>query len=168
MEDKKIDRLRMLLRQVEMPEPPEGFTEEVMDETASLEGGRASVNIRLREVLQSGRMAEPSTNFTYKVQQGIEQSKSQVAKPVITTGVWITIGLFLVVCIVVALTFPTGNTNIETDLYLVWLASHVVSWTSSFREALLYFEVIALAAGTLLGLESVLRRRAGFFRHINS
>jgi hypothetical protein len=168
MKDKKIDRLQMLLRQVEMPQTPEGFTEEVMHETGSLQGGQAWANKRLKEVLQSGRLAEPPTNFAYMVDLGIKQSKSQVVKPVITTGVWIAIGLFLVVCIVVALAFPTEDTRIETDFYLTWVTGHVVSWMSLFHEAFLYSEVIVLAAGTLLVLDSMLRRAAGLPKHINS
>ncbi|HTF19898.1 MAG TPA: hypothetical protein VK658_17620 [Chryseolinea sp.] len=157
MEQKKIDRLQILLRQVELPAPPDGFTEGVMQETAFLETEQTPVNDRLRKVLREGHLTEPPTNFTYNVQQGISVGH-QVIKPVIGRGVWISVGLFMGVCVVMALTYPTHNTPTATFLYSSWLADRLISWTSAFRAPILYFDVIVLTAGALLGLEKILRR----------
>jgi hypothetical protein len=156
MASKKKDHLRLLLQQVELPAPSPEFTEEVMRETASL-NEEAPVGAQLKSVLQEVRLTEPPVDFTHKVQRSIRDlAHPQEAKPIITRGAWITIFAFLVACIVIAL-YPSQHAGSQSPTYFSWLADHVVHLTTSFREPILYFELIIMSAGALLGLEKLLR-----------
>ena len=156
MARKRKDHLRLLLRQVELPAPSPDFTEEVMRETAFL-NDEAPVDEHLKTLLLDVRLTEPPADFTHRVQRGIRDlTQPQTAKPIITRGAWITIFAFLVACIVIAL-YPSQNAASESPTYFSWLADHVVHLTTSFREPILYFEVIIMSAGALLGLEKILR-----------
>lgn len=164
MKDKEIDRLRMLLRKVELNAPPNLFTDEVLREITCLEEERVPVDDRLRNVLRRGSLPEPPGNFAYQVQRGVTRPKHQATKPIIARGVWITVGVFLTTCVALALGYPSQDAGSGSFLYFAWLADVLIGWTSTFREPLLYFEAIVLSAGSLLGLEKIVRKGVGW-RH---
>ena len=167
MTSNRKDQLRALLREVEPTAPRAEFTDEVMRSIAFLKEDHIPADNRLKEVLQQAALPEPPSNFTYKVLLGIEQPKQVIAKPVIARGVWIGICLFVATCVVVALTYPAQNTTSDTYLNFSWIGDYTIRWTSPVQDALLHFEVIVLSAGTLLGLERLLRRGTKISKHIH-
>ena len=161
--NKDMDRLRLLLRQVELPEPPAGFTDEVMNETAP-QTERTQTEGYLQKILQEIPLTQPPSNFTYNVQKAIREQSPVRAKPVITKGAWIVICLFLLACIVMPLFFPASPTPTNAPVYFSWLATRVVHFTSVFREPLLYAEVIVFSSALLLGIERIVRKRVQWKR----
>jgi len=156
--NKDMDRLRLLLRHVELPEPPAGFTDEVMNETA-LKGEPMRAESYLQKMLQGIPLAQPPSNFTYNVQKAIREQSPTRAKPVITKGAWIVISLFLLACLVMPLFFPASPTPTKAPVYFSWLATRIVHYTSVFREPLLYAEVIVFSSALLLAIERIVRKR---------
>jgi hypothetical protein len=150
------DHLRTLLRQVELPSPPADFTREVMSETA-LRDDRAESENYLGRMLKQVPLAEPPHDFTQKVHKAIRGQSTLRPKPVIGTGVWIGIVVFLTACVVLPILLPSTSSNTKTPVYF-WLAGAVVNFTSAFREPLLYVEVIVLSSALLLSLEKFLRK----------
>jgi hypothetical protein len=160
MARKRKDHLRLLLRQVELPAPSPDFTKEVMRETAFL-NDEAPLDVHLKTLLQDARLTEPPTDFTHKVQRSIRNlAQPEASKPIITRGAWIAVGAFLIACFVIAL-FPASNAGSKSPLYFSWLSDHVVHLTTSFLEPILYFEVVIISAGALLGIEKILRSGVG-------
>lgn len=159
MKKEKRHQLQALLRLVELPAPPPGFTEEVMKETSPLEEG-VGVDIHLKEVFRHVRLPEPTNAFTHNVLKSVGQlPQGQRSTPVIGRIAWMSVALFVITCIAVALTYPSSAVPEGTSVYFSWLTDRMVDWTTSFREPILYLEVIILSAGTLLGLEHILRKK---------
>lgn len=162
MARKDKDNLKMLLRQVELPSPPADFTKQVMQETSMLDEGASLdahlTDVHLKAVLQEMKLPQPPASFTYNVQKGIRDlTTAEQSKPVISKGVWIGVFAFLIVCVVMAI-YPSRDIPADGPIYFSWLADRLTKLTTSFREPILYFEVIILSSASLLGLERLLRK----------
>ena len=149
--------LRALLRTAELPTPPDEFTAEVMREIGP-SPEQAPIDLHLKAVLQDVKLAEPSVDFTYKVQDRIKSlSQPQSSVPVITRRVWIAVGAFLAVCVAMSMNVSPGVPS-DGPIYFTKLAAQVTKLTTTFHEPLLYGEVIIASAVLLLTLEGILRR----------
>lgn len=158
MAGKQKDRLRILLRQVELPAPAVEFTNEVMRETSPL-SEESPLDVHLKTVLQDIRLVEPSVDFTYNVQKKIKKlAQPPRSKPVITSGAWIGVGIFLGICVAMSIN-PSHDNPADGPIYFTTLADQLTKLTTTFREPIFYFEVVLLSAAMLLGLERILRKR---------
>src|SRR5689334_7204639 len=121
------DRLRALLRQVELPSPPADFTREVMSETA-LRDDKVESESYLGRMLQQVPLAEPPYDFTYKVQRAIREQQTLHPKSIIGRGAWMGIVAFLTACMVLPILLPSTPSNTKAPIYFSWLAGEVVNF----------------------------------------
>ncbi|MGC3947378.1 MAG: hypothetical protein QM762_23155 [Chryseolinea sp.] len=157
MSQTQKDDLKLLLRQFELPLPPPDFTSEVMRETSPL-SEEAPLDLHLKTVLQDIRPAEPSAEFTFKVQKEIRKlAQPSQSKPVITWGAWLGILAFLIVCVVMSIN-PSQGTPADGPIYFTKITKHITGLTTTFHEPLIFIEATLSAAALLLALERLLRR----------
>ena len=153
----RTDNLRELLRQVELPLPPLDFTNEILRETSPpIE--EAAIDTHLKTLLQDTVLPEPSSSFTHAVQREIRNlGKQEKPKPIIASGVWIAIALFLLLCIVSAVN-PYHENHSDGPVYFSALGDLIGRLTREFHESIIYAEMIFASAALLFTLEGLLKK----------
>lgn len=153
----RTDNLRELLRQVELPLPPPDFTDEVLRETSPPIGDTA-FDTHLKTLLQDTVLPEPSVSFTHAVQREIRNiGKQEKPKPIIASGVWIAIALFLLLCVVSAVN-PYYENPSDSPVYFSVLGDLIGRLTREFHESIIYAELIFASAALLFALEWLLKK----------
>ena len=154
----RADRLRSLLRKVELQSPPDDFTEEVIREIDAMARDKVYTNQKLKAVLSKNLTAAPSTGFTYSVLNQVRhQGQSQDHyPPIISKKAWASIIAFVMVCLIVSLGV-NGEDGQVTELFLTPLGNYLSTLTANLLEPLFYLGMITLSIGLLLLIDYFFR-----------
>jgi len=158
MANRGDDKLRSLLKKFEMQTPPPSFTNEVVREIEAMADERVYASARLKIMLQKNVTQLPSNEFTYKVLNNVREQSRIPYPPIIGRKTWALIAVFLVACVMVALTMePLDDTH--SVLNFLPLGKYVSNLTLHFVEPLFYSSVILVSVGSLLLLDHVISKR---------
>lgn len=153
MENRGDDKLRSLLRRFQLQTPPPTFTGEVLKEIEVTADDKVYANSSLKAVLRKNVSVVPSNEFTYKVLNKIREQPAALYQPIISKKAWAIIGVFIVICLIVALNKGSaGSTGTEQHYYIL-VGAYLSNLTLRFIEPLSYSGVIILSAGLLLSLD---------------
>ena len=159
MESRGDDKLRSLLRKVQLQTPPPTFTGEVLREIKAMADDKVYANASLKTVLQKNVSAVPSHEFTYKVLNRVREQPSAPYPPIISKKTWALIVVFMFICLIVALSKgSSGSTGTEQHYYIL-VGAYLSNLTLRFVEPLFYSGVIILSAGLLLSLDYLIGKK---------
>jgi hypothetical protein len=151
MESRGDDKLRSLLKRVQLQTPPPLFTGEVLREIEAMADDKVYTNAGIKAVLQENVSAAPSNEFTYKVLNKIREQRTASYPPIISKKTWAIIVVFIVICLVVGKE-GAGGAGTEQHYYIL-VGAYLRNLTLRFIEPLSYSGVIILSAGLLLSLD---------------
>lgn len=157
MSKKDHDKLKSLLRNLELPATPQDFTTEVMHEVTTLSSEDRAGESRLKDVLQLSALPIVPSGFTDTVIGAIGKRGPAGAAPVIGKGGWISAAAFILICVIFG-SFPTGSANVIPRAYTL-LGTYIAQALSRYDEAVIYLIATGPAAALLLGIERILRKR---------
>ena len=159
MANKVDNKLRSLLRKYEFPTLPEDFTVEVIKEVEGITEEKVFASPKLKAALQKNVLAEPSNEFTYKVLNRVREPQPLDYPPVIGKKVWISIGIFAALCIIVAFFYESGTEPVNGFYFYIPIADYLNKLTTGLIETLFYVGVIVLSSGLLLLFDHFFQRK---------
>jgi hypothetical protein len=160
---KKDEKLKSLLRKIEVSKPTDSFTDEVAKEIEAIVQNKSLANDNLKYLLQKHALTTPPSDFTYKIiNQARNHATLPVYKPVISNRAWFIIALIIIVFSVEAIVSKPAAEVSGTSLYFISLGRYLSSLSLRIFEPLFFLGIIVISASLLLTLDYA------FYRKYNS
>jgi hypothetical protein len=160
---RKDEKLKSLLRKMEVSEPRDSFTDDVAKEIEAIVQNKSLANDNLKYLLQKHALTMPPSDFTYKIVNRVRNhSTLPVYKPVISNRAWFIIALIVIVFSVEAIVNKPVAEVSGISLYFISFGRYLSSLSLQFFEPLFFLGIIVLSASLLLTLDFA------FYRKYNS
>lgn len=161
MASKENDKLRILLKNVELPSPSHHFTEEVMGEIQELTRKDVWVDARIKMLLRNHTLPIPPEHFTSKVMAEVRSPESLPLgqKPVISQKTWAVIGLFTLFLLLAALGGGQQLPLHDEPLHFISLGSYLNEGLIKHLEIIFYGTIVIFTCTLLLTLEHWLQKK---------
>jgi hypothetical protein len=161
MASKENDKLKLLLKNVDLPSPSHQFTKEVMREIQELTRKDVFVDTRIKMLLQDHALAIPPGHFTSKVMAKVRdlESSPTAHKPLISHKAWAVIGLFTVLFLLAALGGSQQVSLDEDRLHFISLGSYLNAALVKHLEIIFYGTIVIFTSTLLLTLEHWLQKK---------
>jgi hypothetical protein len=160
---RKDEKLKSLLRKMEVSEPTDSFTDEVAKEIEAIVQNKVLANDNLKYLLQEHALTTPPSDFTYKiVDRARNHSTLPAYKSVISNRAWLIIASMIFVFSVEALVSKPVTEVSGISLYFISFGRYLNTLSLQFFEPLFFLGIIVISASLLLTLDFA------FYRKYNS
>jgi hypothetical protein len=161
MASKENDKLKLLLKKLQLPSPSHQFTKEVMREIEELTRKDVFVDSRIKMLLKDHALAIPPEHFTAKVMAKVRdlETSSVAHKPVISHQAWAVIGSFMLFFLLAALAVNQQTPLHEDRLHFISVGSYLNAGLTKHMEIIFYGTIVIFTATLLLTLEHWLQRK---------
>ena len=161
MASKENDKLKLLLKNVELPSPSHEFTKEVMREIQELTRKEVFVDTRIKMLLEDHALTIPPKHFTSKVMAKVRDLESSPAghKPVISQKAWLVIGLFMLSLLLAAVGGSQQMPLHEDRLHFISLGSYLNAALVKHLEIIFYGTIVIFTSTLLLTIEHWLQKK---------
>src|SRR5688500_14615125 len=150
----KGEKLKYLMRKIDISEPTVSYTEEVVKEIEAITKNNVVANDNLKYLLQEHALTTPPTNFTYKIlNQARSHSTEPVHKPVISNRTWLIITLIIFALSVEAIVSKPVAGAGDISLYFISFGRYLNTLSLQFFEPLFFLGIIIISASLLLTLD---------------
>ena len=157
---RKDEKLKSLLRKMEVNEPPDPFTDEVMKEVEAIVSNRMLINDNLKNLLKEHVLTTPPADFTYKIlNRTRNHSTVRAYKPVISSRTWCIIALIIFVFSFESIVSKPASEVSGIAVYLISLGGYLNSLSIRFFEPLFFLGIIVISASLLLALDFAFYRK---------
>jgi len=161
MASKENDKLKLLLKNIELPSPSHQFTKEVMRKIQELTRKDVFVDARIKMLLQDHALAIPPEHFTSKVMANVRDLESSPAehKPVISQKAWSVIGMFMLFFLLAAFGGSQQMPVHKDQLHFIYFGSFLNAALIKHLEIIFYGTIIIFTSTLLLTLEHWLQKK---------
>lgn len=160
---RRDEKLKSLLRKMNVSETPDSFTDEVVKEIEAIVKNKMLADDNLKKLLQQHVLTTPPSDFTYKVLNRTRNHSTVPAyKSVISNRAWIIIALVIFVIFVFSFEAIVSKPVTEVSglaLYLISFGGYLNTLSLRFFEPLSFLGIIVISASLLLALDFVFHRK---------
>jgi len=161
MASSKDEKLKSLLKNVELPKPSVQFKAEVMDGIQALEEKESFADAELKTLLRGKALVNAPTSLAFQVLNKVrgQRPSATLYRPVISRKAWVGIAAFVVFLVVMALANGQQEAFVGKPRYTLSIAEYIFAFLSRYREEIFMSVAVAWCAIFLLVFDHWLSRK---------
>jgi len=161
MESRSEDKLKVVLRNLELQSPSKEFTSEVMMGIQSVAINDYINEGKLKDLLMNHALVSVPSDLTYQIMNQVSKWKSSPAEypSIISKRAWYAIGSFVTLLLVIAFIDGRGDFPVGEPLYFISVGKYLNLIFSRYLDSILFSAGACCAAVFLLAVEYWLRKK---------